>query len=261
MRSRQPSSELPNPPMSLTDLLPKLLVGFGPAKYDLLARNAWLSKAGQGDIVMREGEVGKTVCHVIKGTLGMVQTSGEGKAHVIGLLLPGDAFGRIFDGEMPYSVEALTDAVILNIDREVFETALRETPAAEHALIVSMIDELDAARAWALVLSSARVIERIAAFLSILVRRQQPHGGKWPTGPLTLLLPLSRKELARSLGVRAESLSRAIHGLAENGIIEVVSASTLRVLDTEALFEASGGASETGGRNGSGVASAHRPSA
>ncbi|MFN4129683.1 MAG: Crp/Fnr family transcriptional regulator [Paracoccaceae bacterium] len=227
---------------SKRDLISRLMPGFSGHILDQIVQAASLTKVRRADILMREGEVVTTFGHVIDGTLGMVRALPHGKPHIMGLLLPGDAFGRIFDGPMPHSVEALTDAVVLNIDRDTYEAALSDMPAAEHALIASMIGDLDAARAWVLVLGSAHVVERVAAFLEILVQRQQTHGAIGQSKPVTLRLPLGRKDLARCLGIRPESLSRAIHRLEKQGIIEIVTANILRVPDPKALIAASGGA-------------------
>lgn len=233
---------------SVSDLLARFVSGLGPEAFDRVLQAASLVPVPRDEMLLREGVVATTFGHVIEGALGMVRTATEGKPHLLGLLLPGDCYGRIFDGPMPHSVAALTNALVLTIDREVYELALSEMPSAENALIVSMIDDLDAARAWILVLSSANSVERVAAFLEILVQRQQSHRVTEVSQPVTLRLPLDRKDLARCLGIRPESLSRAIHRLKKQGIIEVVTANIFRVSDRERLFDAAGGAFEISSR-------------
>lgn len=229
-------------------LVAGLVPGCGPEALDRIVRATSLRHVRRGEMLMREGEIAATLGKVVEGTLGMVQAMPQGTPHVLGLLLPGDVFGRVFDGPIPHSVEALTDASVLWIDREIFEDTLRETPAAERALIVSMMDELDAARAWVLILNSPRASGRVAAFLAVLVRRLQPHGLAWPTGPVTLRLPMARKDLARSLGLRPESLSRAIHRLVRAGVVEIVSSAILHVPDPDALIEHAGQDSDAADR-------------
>lgn len=141
---------------------------------------------------------------------------------------------------MPHSVEALSECTVLEVERETLEAELKANPEAEQAFIVSMFDELNAARAWVLVVSSPHVKVRLAAFLMILRLRQQDRHGPHKAGPATLRLPMTRKDLARCLAVRSESLSRAIHSLARSGIIEVVAPDILHVPDSDRLVAMAG---------------------
>ncbi|MFN7089580.1 MAG: Crp/Fnr family transcriptional regulator [Allorhizobium sp.] len=226
----------------VSEILARFVSGLGPEAFDRVLQVASLVPVPRGGMLVREGEVATTFGYVIEGALGMARTTAEGKTHLSGLLLPGDCYGRLFDGPMPHSVAALTNALVLIIEREVYELILGEMPTAENALIVSMIGDLDAARAWVLVLSSVNLVERVAAFLEILVQRQQSNRFTEVSLPVTVRLPLGRKDLARCLGIRPESLSRAIHRLKKLGIIEVVNTNVFRVPDRESLLDAAGGA-------------------
>lgn len=194
----------------------------------------------RGECLMREGEASTRMCFILQGVIGMVTTAEDKASHVMGLLLPGDSFGRMFNGPMPHSIEVLTDAVILAIDRGAFEQMLRDHPEVEHHFIVTMLNELDAARTWVMILSGTRVLERVAAFIAILFRRL----GRTPpsAAPRTnvVQLPLSRNDISRCLGIRKESLSRALHRLAEDGLIRLLTPDRIEVPDLCALVEASG---------------------
>lgn len=58
--------------------------------------------------------------------------------------------------------------------------------------------------------------------------------------PITLHLSLSRKDLAHYLGTRRESLSRAVHALAEKAILRIINPEIFEVLDLQALTDMSG---------------------
>lgn len=230
--------------MTARDLLAGLGVGLDAVLLDRIAGQSALRRLRRGDAILREGETGAIVGHVIEGTLGIVRELEQGRPHILGLLLPGDAFGRPFGGPMPYAVEALTDAVVLCSDRATMAEALNATPAAAEAAITSMLAELDAARAWALALSNPQVAARTASFLAILERRQRRGGSASADDAITLRLPLARRDLARALGVTAESLSRALHRLEKSGLIEVVAPNILRVLGTLAPADVAGSGTE-----------------
>lgn len=207
---------------------------------DQLRAHSRIEAVRKGDCLMREGEASTRICFILQGVVGMV-TAMDGRAsHVLGLLLPGDSFGRMFNGPMPHSIEVLTDAVVLCIQRDAFEQVLRANPEVEHHFIVTMLNELDAARTWVMILSATRVVERVAAFISILFRRLGKNTMPAATRSKVIQLPLSRGDIARCLGIRKESLSRALHSLDEDGLIRLLAPDRIEVPDHAALVEASG---------------------
>lgn len=221
-------------------LLSEFIRGAPPDSLRRLAGQSRLRRVKRGEILMQAGERSAVMGFVAEGALALVQDLAHGSPHIMGVLLPGDEFGRIFNGPMPHSVESLSDCTVLEVERTTLEAELAANPEAEQAFIVSMLDELKAARAWVLIVSSPQVTERLAAFLLILHMRQRDRDGSPQAGPVTLRMPMSRKDLARCLGVRSESLSRAVQGLARSGIVEVVAPDILHVPDPDLLAEVAG---------------------
>lgn len=209
------------------------------SRTDVVRRGEWL---------MHEGEICVSMGFVLQGVLGMVTAVDGRTPHVLGLLLPGDSFGRVFNGPMPHSIEALTDAVILRVERDAFERVMRAYPDVEHHFIVNMLHELDAARTWVMILNGTRVFERVAAFIAILVQRLGKQPAADAPRPAVLQLPLCRDDIARCLGIRKESLSRALHRLDEDGLIRLLAPDRIEVPDFDALVEASGNDLDLGGR-------------
>ena len=52
---------------------------------------------------------------------------------------------------------------------------------------------------------------------------------------LSLKIPLSRADISNLLGVRPESLSRAFHALADDGLLEIIKHDHVRIVDVEGL--------------------------
>lgn len=96
-----------------------------------------------------------------------------------------------------------------------------------------LLDEVDAAREWLLLISGRKVINRLASLITIVLRRSRK-------GTSVVHLPLARKDLARYLGARPETLSRAFHELEGRGILRIVDTYHFEILDERALVEASG---------------------
>lgn len=211
-----------------------------PELQEKLRRTARLVSFSKGEVVSPADEIALDIGYVIDGALGMTKILADGHTHLIGILLPTDMFGRLFDGPNHHRLEALTQSSLLCFERDVFEDVLREAPALERMLLVSMLDELDVAREWVLILNGTRVVQRIAAFLIILAHRQSAISAEPASGNFIVELPFGRRDLARYLGVRPESLSRALHRLSEDGTIRLHEANLIEILDMAALLDASG---------------------
>ena len=219
-------------------LLGKLLDALPPEVAESLLSQATLREVTAGETILERAIHSGVVGYVMVGTLAMVQTFEDGKKHIVGLLVPTDIFGRLFDGSSNYRIEALSAAQILSFPRAFFEEVLRNNPAAERMFLVHLLDEVDAAREWLLLISGRKAVNRLASFLTILARRAKYK----QMGDMTVArVPLSRKELAQYLGARPETLSRAFHELEGKGILRIVDPYHFEILDEDALIEASGG--------------------
>ncbi|WP_102227063.1 Crp/Fnr family transcriptional regulator [Acidimangrovimonas sediminis] len=195
----------------------------------------------RGDVLLSEDEDGGIVGYVIEGLLGMVKQLPDGRRHIIGLLVPSDMFGRAFDGSSGYQIEALADSTVQICDRARFEEIVSRSPEAEHLFLVNVLDELDAAREWVIVLGGQKIVQRLASFLFILCRRKRRADS--PDGydaPINLRLVIRRRDLAHYLGSRPESVSRAFHELEDAGLVRMNTPYDIDVLDLPGLVEAAG---------------------
>lgn len=218
-------------------LLESLLETLPPEVTKKLLSKATIREVAQGETIQQPGARSEKVGYVLDGTLAMIQTLEDGKKHIVGLLVPTDIFGRLFDGPSNYRIDALSPARVLCFPRDFFEQLLRENPEAERLFLVHLLDEIDSAREWLLLISGRKAVNRLASFLSILVRRSK---FKRLGGQAVVHMPLSRKDLAHYLGARPETLSRAFHELARKRVLEIIDPHEFRVLDEQALVEAAG---------------------
>jgi len=218
-------------------LLQKLLAALPPAVAEDLMAHATLRSVAKGDILLERGVHSDVVAYVLDGTLAMVQVLDDGRQHIVGLLVPTDIYGRLFDGPSSYRIEALSDGQILSVPRPTLEVILRDNPEAERLFLVHLLDEVDAAREWLLLISGRKAINRLAAFLDILFRRTRFGRA---SGPVRVHVPLSRKDLAHYLGTRPETLSRAFRELELMGALRMIDPYHFELLDEEALVMASG---------------------
>lgn len=218
-------------------LLGKLLASLSADVRSALLSHAALREVPARTVISEAGEVSGEIGYVIDGILAMVQVVDHLRRHIVGLLVPTDVYGRLFDGPVSYRIETLTPTRILAFPRAPFEKVLRLHPEAERLFLVHLLDEMDAARDWLLLISGRKVINRVASFLMVLARRSRPARCG---DPVRLHLPLARKDLAHYLGTRKETLSRVFHELEQKKILRIINPETFEVLDMDALAEVSG---------------------
>lgn len=224
------------PPATGLNLYQSLIGKASDACREALRAMAVDREVPAGTILAEEGQPLAEVGYVLEGTLGMVKILPDGRQHIIGLLVPTDLFGRVFDGPPGFRIVALSEARLLSFPIAPFQALLEREPELERLFLIHVLDELDAAREWLLLMNGLKVIERVASLLIILSRRTADGDGD------EIVVPLGRKDLAHYLGARPESLSRAFGTLARMRVIKAVDAGTgrYRILDPRRLVQISG---------------------
>lgn len=179
---------------------------------------------------------------VSKGILRLQRLQVDGRLHIVGLLVENDMFGRLFNGPLHFSITATGRTELCAFPRAPFEALTTRWPELDRLLMLNILNELDAAREWMLILSNHRVTERLAGFLVMLCRRWAMVAklSRVEVNRMTLTIPLSRSDLADFLGARPESLSRAFHALADDGLIRLETPYEIEILDLSALIDLSG---------------------
>ncbi|HIK66276.1 MAG TPA: Crp/Fnr family transcriptional regulator, partial [Henriciella marina] len=96
----------------------------------------------------------------------------------------------------------------------------REHPRLEHKLLERTLGELDRTRRWMLLLGRMNAEQKVASFLIEMADRL----GNGAAGAQTsLLLPVSRQQIADVLGLTIETVSRQLTRLRSAGAIELPS--------------------------------------
>lgn len=189
-------------------------------------------------VVVPQGGALEYVGNVVRGVLRMEKLLSDGRAQIVGLLVPTDMFGRVFSERSEYSIEAATEVTLCCFERHAFENLVRTCPDLEHAVLLAVLDELDAAREWITLRAGATVAARLATYLLMLCRR-------WPhqTSELThdsqrivVNVPIARNDLAHYLGTTVESISRTVQGFSRDGIISILTPLRFEILELSALI-------------------------
>ena len=169
---------------------------------------------------------------VVSGIASLTKSLEDGRTQMVGLLLPSDFIGRI-GRSAKFDVTAVSGVTLCCLQRQPFETLLREMPHVSHRMMEMALDELDAARDWMVLLGRKTAQEKIATFLDMFLRRSGDGGD-------SVYLPLTREEIANFLGLTLETVSRQFSILKKSKIIAFSDRRHFTVLDMRALHLASG---------------------
>ncbi len=182
------------------------------------------------------------VGNVLSGVVKLTKVMADGRQQIVGLLFASDFVGRAFEDHWSYSAEAATDVEMCTFDRTAFERMLGKHPELEHQLLVSTLDELDAARDWMLLLGCKSAEEKVASFLMFVARRAANGGGCGEALPEAgaFEMPVSRTDMAAYLGTTVETVSRQITRLKTANIIRLTDMHHFIVPDIHRLAVAAG---------------------
>lgn len=188
-----------------------------------------------GETVQAESAGSAYVGHVLTGVLRLQRTLHDGRQQIVGLLMPGESYGRVFGHSSQVAIEAATDVVLCSYRRQSFEALFARFPELEHKMLASVTDELDAAQDWMMILATQPVTGRIAAFLLNTLARMKRGLSAGADSRDIVDVPISRKDFAAYLGTTVESISRSTQQLARDRLIRIIDPHQFELLDLEGL--------------------------
>jgi len=165
------------------------------------------------------------------GTTKLVAHASESRDQIVAFHFAGDIVSVPARQNHSYSVCALRDARILTFPAAEFLALAHSSPAVLARLLDSSRISLARCREKAITLGRKTAAERIAGFLLSMAER---IGQSEPRG-LRLDLPMSRRDIADSLGLTIETVSRQLTALRENGLIETNGRSSVLLCNVSAL--------------------------
>jgi CRP/FNR family transcriptional regulator len=177
-----------------------------------------------GQTIISEGVDIDFVANVVSGIVKLTKTMPDGRQQIVGLLFPFDFVGQAFTRSMTFSAEAASAVELHCLSRKRFEAIVDRNPDLKQQLLISTLNELDAAREWMLLLGSKSAEEKVASFLMLLVRRSidMSCGPKAQSANRIFELPVKRTDIAGYLGMTVETVSRQISQMKADGILKLV---------------------------------------
>ena len=180
----------------------------------LLAWGAAFKKVSAGEIIFMEGNESHFYYQLVSGTVRWVNINDDGKEFLQGIIGPGEAFGELplFDDEC-FAATAIADtgSVIIRLHKPVFLQLLKENPEIHFAFTMLLTERL--------------------RFKFFLLKEMAAHD---PEQSISTLLNyfkqtrknmcmdcnrvnLTRQQIADMVGLRVETVIRAIRSLKDKG--------------------------------------------
>ncbi len=187
----------------------------------------------KGEVVFLEGEAGGRLFLIGEGRLKAFRTLPGGRSITVFILTAGDYFGFIpllDGGPFPLSVSALAPSVVYALTRADLVRVVRENADLGLSLLGYMAHRLRGCVDQVGQLGRQGAANRAAnALLGLLPAPDRR------TGSEEVVLPFSQVELARTLDVSPENLSRALARLCREGVIRRTGPRRFHIVDVATL--------------------------
>lgn len=192
-------------------------------------------KFGKGEIIMRAGDVPQGIYFIDNGHVKVYFLTKQGNEHTHMIYKPGDIFPMIYafkDAIRNVFYEALDDCTVYLVPKDNFKEFAGSNAQVSVGLLEQAVDmfRLYAGRIDNLLYSNSH--ERTAyRLLSIIDRMgEQKADGSWVVD-----VPITHQDIASSVNLSRETVSRCMERLRRKGIIGPNINSQLTVLDLPGL--------------------------
>jgi CRP-like cAMP-binding protein len=155
----------------------------------------------------------------------------SGKRRVVAFLFADDLFGLAQNGRYLNTIQALTRMTYYRLPREPLKVILQSDADLQFQFLLKVVHELRVQQLHSIVMGRRSARGRIAMFLTMLEHHLRTPSSRHQT----LILPMSRTDIADYLGLSLEAVSRAARQLVEDGILGFRGTPKVRILDRKRL--------------------------
>ncbi len=186
-----------------------------------------IRKFNKGEVLFEDGAEAEGFYIVASGKVKVYKLSPDGKERILHMVQPGNSFAEaaIFDdGRYPAFAETLDTSTLLFFPKREFINLLHQHSQLAINIIAGLSRFLRQFTVQIEDLSFRDVPARLARYLLSLDGEQN----------ISLLLPISKTQLASNLGTTSETLSRTFRKLSDDEVIHV-HGKKIEILDADRL--------------------------
>ncbi len=208
----------------------KLFEALGTEQTEALSQYATLRTVSKGETLFTEGTVADEFIIIGLGQVKVVKFSANGKEQILHVLGPYEPVGEVAvfaGGAYPATCIALTDIELCSIQRDHLIGLIQAQPQIAFDLLAVLSRRLQ---------HFSRLLESISLDESQvkLAKYIYQYCLSQPVVRDEFVLPMSKGELAKALGITAETLSRSFAKLKRDGIVQV-KGRTIQIQDWDRL--------------------------
>lgn len=184
----------------------------------------------KGVVLFQQGEPANAFFLILDGWVKIYRITPDGNEAVVGVFRRGETFAEaaiFLSGRFPVSAEVVATSRLLRIDGEMLRRRIREQPDLALSMLASCSHHLKFLVEQIEQIKLLSAPQRLADFLVRL--------STCPEGPCTIELPYEKALIASRLGMKPESLSRALAKLRPLGV--VVDRDHVQIADVGVLQE------------------------
>jgi CRP-like cAMP-binding protein len=184
---------------------------------------------------------GDKVTHVYRVEAGHVciyRMVADGRRQVLDFAYPGDMIGLGAGLRHANNAQATAKTRLRCLPINVLHDVVLQDGRLGLKLCEALSQELHAARELLFAVSQRTAAERVAGFLTALVRRNERHHE--PSHEL--VLPMTRSDIADFLGLTIETVSRTFTKFRNDGLIDLEQCILVTILNSEGLEAVASGA-------------------
>ncbi|OBX18680.1 hypothetical protein A9995_11590 [Erythrobacter sp. QSSC1-22B] len=208
-------------------VLPQSLADAAYLQLQAMGRYA---SAVAGGVILEDGDQHQVV-FVAQGATKLVAHASGGREQVVAFHFEGDLISVSSRGAHSYTLCALQDCELVAFPAEDFLGLARSEPGLLNEVLDRVLTSLSRSREKLITLGRKTAQERVAGFLVTMAERI----GTPREGGCLLHLPMSRRDMADSLGLTIETISRQLTELREAGLIATSGRSDVHICDIAAL--------------------------
>lgn len=189
----------------------------------------------KGETVMGSGDLFDRLYIVNSGALKASTFNAEGKEQILYLLNEGDSIGELAllkVDRAPYDLIATQASLLCTIPKASFDLFLEAHPEVVFSILESAYDKITSLERLVGIVASNDADTRLKYLLQQLIRQS----GRQTLEGTVIQLQLTREDMANFVGVTRETVSRKLHELVENGVLEILDSKRIRILD-QGYFE------------------------
>lgn len=173
----------------------------------------------------------RLVVFVAQGSVKLVAHVGADREQIVAFGFAGEMIALPLPWPDPYELHALSDSQLIAFRADELARLLNEKAETAGFLLAQITTALDRSRERSVLLGRKTAQERVASFLLDMAERIGTLEG--PT--VYMVLPMSRREIADSLGLTIETVSRQLSQLRDRGSIRTKARSGVVLVDPKDL--------------------------